>query len=226
MLKDVDREPARERAAVEPSKLAAANALRAYQQDYPDYGVDDWVRAVKTAFARGSVLSVAEALAGMADLSLRGIEVSQRDLAEDCGYSQKSVSRAITELSGAGYVIVARRPVQSDGENVWQWPDGYRLVIPGGATWSMSPVGPEGPYSVSHSVNLSDPGADTPRPWEAVDPEGAMANGDTICVHCSNPSRFTTCDGCWRAGRRTQMPEDASGVAPWDAAGFKVWEAA
>jgi DNA-binding transcriptional ArsR family regulator len=118
-----------------PSSVAAITALRDFQTGYPDYSASDWAAAVAEQFRTRSVLVTAQALAGLGDWSCRGIEVSQADLAENAGMSQKSVSNAIAALEAAGMVKVSRRPVMSDGEEVWQHPNVYELCIPGLPTW-------------------------------------------------------------------------------------------
>lgn len=144
------------------SPQAAVSALRTYQTDYPDYDADDWLAAVCQAFTVVSIVSVARILAGMADWSLRGIEVSQRKLAKLTGLSQKTVSRCVNQLTEAGLVEVARRSPRSNGHDVTQLPDAYRLVIPGGPTWSVADTGligwgDEAPYSVSHFSQETSP---------------------------------------------------------------------
>lgn len=119
-----------------PSAIAA---LRALQTDYPDYDADDWLRAVEDAFKVATVRSVARALAGLADWSLRGIQVTQERLSKRAGVSKGSVPRAITKLVDAGYLVVSKRPVRKTSNGYTQYPNSYRLVIPEAPTWDMPP---------------------------------------------------------------------------------------
>ena len=120
---------------------AAIASLRSHQADYPDYDAGDWLTSVSGAFTAQSVLSVARVLADMAEWSLRGIQVTQEDLARKSGYSQSQAARAIALLSDRGYVMVARRPARRRSWGYVQYPNSYRLVIPGGATWDMPDTG-------------------------------------------------------------------------------------
>jgi biotin operon repressor len=141
---------------------AAVSALRAYQADYPDYDAEAWIASVRETFRTKSVHTVALGLATLSDWSLRGIEISQRKLSKLTGLSQKTVSRCVNQLTEAGLVEVARRFPKSNGHDVTQRPDSYRLVIPGAPTWSVADTGligwgDESPYSVSHFSQETSP---------------------------------------------------------------------
>ncbi|MGH3159904.1 MAG: hypothetical protein ACRDNF_25470, partial [Streptosporangiaceae bacterium] len=69
--------------------------------------------------------------------SLRGIEVSQQRLAKRAAVGRASVSRAVTTLADAGYLVVSKRPSRKTGDGYAQYPDYYRLVIPGGPAWDV-----------------------------------------------------------------------------------------
>lgn len=135
------------------SPFGAVSALRTYQADYPDYDAEVWIASVREVFRIKSVLSVALGLAILSDWSLRGIEISQDRLAKMTGVSKRSVTKAVARLTEAGFLSVSRRYPRSNGHEVTQKPDSYRLVVPGGPTWGVADTGPigwgdEAPYSV------------------------------------------------------------------------------
>ena len=126
-------------AVASPSK--AVSALRTYQTEYPDYDAETWIASVRGVFHVKSVLTVALGLATLSDWSLRGIEISQDRLAKMTGVSKRSVTKAVARLTEAGFLSVSRRYPRSNGHEVTQKPDAYRLVIPGGPTWGVANTG-------------------------------------------------------------------------------------
>lgn len=127
--------------ALSPPAEKVISHLRSYQSHYPDYSPRDWVTVL--GIGTPSVKAVAKVLAGMADWSMRGIEISQRDLASKAGISQKSVQRAVSRLEREGFLVRYRRIAKSNGTDVTQEPDAYRLCIPGGAVWGVPEFGGE-----------------------------------------------------------------------------------
>lgn len=137
----------------------AASFLRSRQQGYPDYHPDDWFDAVTVKHSRGSVRKVASVLYALTDDSLRGIEVNQRRIAELARVSQMTVSRCMSLLESEGFVYRYSRPKFSDGVIVTQWPDVYRLAIPGRPEWGLSGI-PEGIPQALPEVTVSIPNPD------------------------------------------------------------------
>jgi hypothetical protein len=165
--------------------------------------------AVLATHKAPSVRAVAMILASMGSWSLRGIEISQRNLGKHAGVSQRSVSNSIGRLVRTGHVKVSRRSPKSNGHDVTQRPDAYRLTIPEGPTWSVADTGvigwgDESPYSVSNFSQETSP----------LHSDGPRYADDGLFPWARSCSEIAT--RCWH-------PPDAPPRASSTAAGFCSW---
>ena len=152
------------------SELSAVAALRSYQTDYPDYDAEDWMNAIEGVFRASSVRAVARELANLADWSMRGIAVSREDLAKRAVLGVGSVSRAVSKLAEAGYLVVSKRPARKTSNGFTQYPNVYRLVIPEARTWDMPS------WDEADAFQAYIPEADQDTPLWAEDSADASAN--------------------------------------------------